>query len=89
MRSWMTANSLIDTTLEEVGRGYHPGALGWMKGNRPQEWNKMVALEEKINQAVLSGDGTGLKQALSNYKELILGVVEVFETPKGQTGNLF
>jgi hypothetical protein len=84
----MTANSLIDTTLEEIGRGYHPGVLGWMKGNRSQEWNKMVALEEKINRTTLKGDMESLKQALSNYKELILGVVEVFETPKGQ-GNLF
>ena len=85
----MTANSLIDTTLREIGREYKPGLLMWIKKSRPEEWARMLTLEQGINQAALRGDMESLKQGLSNYKELILGAVEVFETPRGQTGNLF
>jgi hypothetical protein len=85
----MTVSLLIDTTLREINKEYKPGLLLWIKKSRPEEWARMLLLEEGINQAALSGDGTGLKQTLSNYKELLLGIVEIFEIPKGQTGNLF
>jgi hypothetical protein len=81
--------NLIETTLREIGKEYRPGALEWIRINRPEEWARMLTLEEGINQAALSRDMENLKQSLSNYQELILGVVEVFETPRGQTGNLF
>lgn len=85
----MTANSLIDSILEEIARGYHPGGLSWVKVNRPGEWRKMVLLEQRINETALEGNLKGLREGLNEYQDLILTMVRIFKTPKGETENLF
>jgi len=85
----MTANSLIDLSLEEIARGYQPGVLPWMKADKPKEWNEMIALEKKINDEAVKEDVEGLKETLRRYKVLIQIMVKKFRTPKGESGNLF
>ena len=79
----------FDITLGEISKEYKPGLLSWIKKDRPMEWAMMLTLEEKINPPALKGNIENLKDALSNYKKFILGMVKVFETPKGHTQNLF
>ena len=80
---------LIDHTLREINKAYKPGTLEWVKVNRPQEWNEMIVLEKKINEKALKEDVEALKEALSEYKELILSRVKTFKTLKAETGNSF
>lgn len=80
---------LIESTLKEINQSYTPGLVEWVKVNRPDTWTEIRRTEERINQAALKGDIENLKDALLDYKELILGAVKIFETPEGQTGNLF
>jgi hypothetical protein len=84
----MTANSLIDLTLEEIAREYQPCAFAWMKAGRPDDWKRMVVLEGEINKMALGSDTEGLKRALSEYQGLILSMVKEFKAHKGETGNL-
>jgi len=80
-QGWKVVNTdLIKSTLLEIGKEYRSGLVGWIKTNRPEDWAGILTLEEEINQAALSGNMESLKQNLSNYKELILGAVEIFET---------
>lgn len=85
----MTANSLIDDTLERINQGYHPGTLTWIKTNRPEEWGKILAIEGKINSMALGGNIEGLREALNNYQGVILAMVKFLKLVKGRTGNLF
>lgn len=85
----MTANSLIDITLEEIATEYQTGTLAWMKRNRPGEWRTMLSLEEETNQKTLKGDMEGLKEVLKQYKRLIHRMVRAFKTPIGEAGDLF
>lgn len=82
-------SSLIESTLERIGKGYHPGAIAWVKIKRPGDWKRLIDLETEINGAALRGDEQGLTGALSQYEAFVLGMVEVFKTPKGETKNLF
>ena len=76
----MTVNSLIDLTLAEIAREYHPGALVWMKANRPNDWGNMLTLERRINRTALEGDLRGLREVLSEYQGLILAMMGKFKT---------
>lgn len=78
----MTANRLIDLTLEEIGRDYQPGSLPWMKVNRPDEWGKMLTLERGINGMALGGNLDGLRGALNEYQSLIPAMVKEFKVLK-------
>jgi hypothetical protein len=80
---------LIEQALLEINEGWVPGALEWMKRARPHEWQNMIGLEEKINRLALGSDIDGLKKALKEYKELMLGMAKAFKTPKGETRSLF
>ena len=82
----MTANSLIELTLEEIARDYQPGTLVWMKRSRPKEWGTMLTIEERINKMALGGDRDGLRGALSDYQGLILAMVKEFKTIKENRG---
>jgi hypothetical protein len=80
---------LICQTLQEINNGWTPGGLGWMKGTRPNDFRKMIALEEEIDLFALSRDINGLTEALRNYKDLMVGMARMFEAQRGDTGNLF
>lgn len=67
----MTANSLIEVTLESINQAYQPGTLPWMKANRPDEWGKVLAMEGQVNEMALGGAMEGLRKALSEYQGLI------------------
>jgi hypothetical protein len=73
------ANSLIDLTLKEIAAKYQPGALSWMKENRPEEWAKMLTLEGEMNKTALGGDPDGLRGALNSYRGLILAMLKKFK----------
>ena len=64
----MTANSLIESTLKKIAETYPSGTLHQMKQNRPNEWKRLIALEEEINRAALSEDEIILRDALSEYR---------------------
>ena len=66
----MTANSLIDETLERINQEYQPGTLVWIKLNRPDNWEKVMALEQEINEAAFERDFGKLKKVLESYQEL-------------------
>jgi len=70
---------LIDQTIKEIGRAYEPGALSWMKKSHRAEWAKMLALEKKINKMALEKNMEVLREALSQYKTLILRMVDLFK----------
>lgn len=59
----------IDNCLQEIGKGYRPGMLAWLKG-QPGRWKELLALESRINEVALSNqDETILKDVLSDYRE--------------------
>ncbi len=68
----MTANLLIDETLDRINQEYHSGTLLRMK-KIPEEWNRLVSLESEINKMALCGNVEDLEDALGRYKALILG----------------
>jgi hypothetical protein len=85
----LSVHSKIDTALEEINRNYQPGTLEWTKVNRPEDWKKMISLEDRINQAILRGDGEELERALGDYQKLIFEMAKLFKTPQGETLDLF
>ena len=76
---------LIEATIEDINRGWHPGTLEWVKRSRPVDWKRMVALEAMINGKALTGDIEGLRKALEKYRGLILAMVEAFSSKAEQT----
>ena len=74
----MTANSLIDFTLEEIARDYQPGVLPWAKANRRGEWDKMLTLERRINEIALGCNHEDLRGVLDEYRSLTLAMVKEF-----------
>jgi hypothetical protein len=82
-------NSLIKNAIGEINQDYHPGTLPWVKRNRSSDWQRMIALEDKVNRLALQGNENELKEALREYKEFVFCMVKIFKTLKGQTGNLF
>ena len=77
----MTDSLVIDLTLKEIGKDYQPGTLPWMKVNRPDKWGKMLISEGRVNGMALGGNLDGLRGALDEYKELIVGMVKEFKAP--------
>ena len=61
------ANLLIDIALREIAKEYKPGLLAWLKWHSDQ-WNRLLQLEDRINQAALAKYEEGLKDALSEYR---------------------
>lgn len=61
---------LIEQTLQEVNRGYHPGTVEWMKTEREKTWAEIRQKEQAINQGALAGDISGLRGSLIQYREL-------------------
>lgn len=66
-------HALIDRTIQEINKEWESGALEWIKVNRPDEWEKMLAIENEINRMALAGDIDGLRKALEAYKKLFSG----------------
>jgi hypothetical protein len=58
---------LIDQTLEEINRGYLPGAIEHMKQDRPAEWSKVISLEKEINRQALHRNRDKLIKVLNEY----------------------
>jgi len=81
---------LVDQTLQEINRGWKPGASEWTKANRPDEWGKMLILECHINEMVLGGNQEGLRGVLDQYRGLILQIVKEFKSQPvhGRQGTL-
>jgi hypothetical protein len=67
---------LIDATISEVERVWIPEALEWMKYNDPASWEKMLQLENQINETAKANDTEALKGALTEYRVLMVGMVE-------------
>jgi hypothetical protein len=82
----MMVNSLIEATLEEISRDYQPGALVWMKANRPNDWGNMLTLERRINRSDLESDLRSLREVLSEYRELIFAMVKEYKALKENKG---
>jgi len=78
---------LIEQTLIEITEHWEPGALEWMKRTRPNDFKKMVTLEEQINQLALSGDANTLNEVLKSHTGLMVGMARIFKTQRGETGN--
>jgi len=78
----MTANLLIDETLERINQEYQPGTLPWMKTNRLNEWEKLLAIECMVNELALGSNLNGLREALGEYQGLILVMVREFKILK-------
>ena len=81
--------SKIDTALKEINRNYQPGTLEWMRVNRPEEWEKMISLEDRINQAALRGDEEELERVLVDYQILYLKWRGYSKPSQGETLDLF
>ena len=73
-------HALIDQALREINESWEPGALEWMKVNRPNDWGDMLILEGEINKIALCGDLDGLRGALNSYRGVILAMVEEFKS---------
>jgi hypothetical protein len=58
---------LIETTLKEIGKDYRPGLIRWIR-EEPDQWTRLLALEDGINRAALSEDEIILRDALSEYR---------------------
>jgi len=71
-------DDLIETTLREIGKEYRPGLIRWIR-EESDRWNRLLLLEDRINQATLSKDDPGLKAALSAYKDFIMEMLKSFE----------
>lgn len=82
----MTANSLIDITLERIGQEYQGGTLPWMKANRPNEWGTMLTLEGRVNEMALGSDLSGLREVLGEYQRIIMAMVREFKVLKENKG---
>jgi len=80
---------LIDQTLKEINEIWQPGFLNYLKFSRPGEWERVLRLEERINQCVFKGDLNELKKSLSEYRELITGIVKQFRISGKQKELLF
>jgi hypothetical protein len=80
---------LIGQTFIEINQHWEPGALEWMKRTRANDFKKMVALEEQINQLALSGNVNTLNEVLKSYTGLTVGAARTFKTQRGETGDLF
>jgi hypothetical protein len=73
---------LIDRTLREIGEGYRPRLLAWIRTDR-ERWKRLLDLEDKINRATLAGDGVTLTDALSEYRRFFEKML--IEYGKGET----
>ena len=60
----MMDSLVIDLTLKEIAKDYQPGTLPWMKVNSPEEWRRMLILEQRINGMALEGNLDGLRVGL-------------------------
>ena len=74
----MTANSLIDDTLIEIGKSYQPGLLMWLK-SQPGGWARLLQVEDWINRVALTADEIGLRAALEAYKIFFREVISLYE----------
>lgn len=80
---------LIGQTFIEINQHWEPGALEWMKRTGPNDFKKMMALEEQINQLTLSGNVNMLNEVLKSYTGLMVGAARTFKTQREETGDLF
>jgi hypothetical protein len=71
-------NKLVTTTLKRIGIDYQPGALEWLKQNRPKDWEKMIVLENEINRLASDNDEKGLAEALDKYERFVLKVIALY-----------
>ena len=73
---------LIDSTLREIAKSYTPGTLRWIKKTRPKDWARLLVEEQRINKAATEGDLIALRESLSAYQKLIVGLSKKFEEKK-------
>jgi hypothetical protein len=66
---------LIERILQEIGKAYRPGLIGWLKEDRGR-WRRLLALEDRINQAALAKDEEELTAALFKYQAFIREMTE-------------
>ena len=79
-------HDLLDATLREIGKGYQPGLIGWIKGN-PDRWTVLLTLEGRVNEKALGGNIEGLREALNEYQSLILTMVKEFTLKEQRSFN--
>lgn len=80
---------LIKQSLQRINEGWKSGTFEWMRRSRPEEWKKMILLEEKINRATLSNDEDAIRRALIEYKAFFLRIEEDFKAFLGESMKSF
>lgn len=69
---------IIDETLREINEAWEPKFFNYLKFSSPRKLDKLLNLEEKINQCALKHDLSGLKKSLNEYRELVKGISKEF-----------
>lgn len=70
----------IGETFVAIDKEYKPGLIGWIQGDHRQ-WERMISLEERIEQAALAGDTAGLTAALQGYRDFFREMGRGYEHP--------
>lgn len=68
----------IEATLREIGKEYRPGLIRWIK-EQPDQWGRLLTLEDQINKAALVRDEIMLTGALSEYRDFFTEMVNWYE----------
>lgn len=71
---------LISETLERINEVWEPSTLSWMKQSTPEEWERMLTLERKIDQYALQADTSHLRKTLGEYLTLMITVAKDFQS---------
>jgi len=76
---WIVNHDLLDVTLQEIGRQYKPGLIGWIR-ERPDRWQQLIALESRINEVALAQIEVVLREALKAYHLFFEEMMMAYET---------
>jgi len=75
----MINTDLIESTLMEIGKGYRPGLIRWIR-ERPDRWQQLIALESRINEVALAQIEVVLREALKAYHLFFEEMMMAYET---------
>ena len=64
--------------LEEINRGYKPGAISYIKATYPQLWEKIIAAEDRLTETWLVGNAADFKKALDEWRDLNFQGIKFF-----------
>ncbi|MBM4322975.1 MAG: hypothetical protein FJ115_05375 [Deltaproteobacteria bacterium] len=79
--------TLIERTLQEINSDYPAGLLAWIQKEKPEDWQRTMDIEGRINKAALSGNREALTSALDDYKGFFTAVSKDYrETERQRPG---